>query len=89
MKRNLFLRTDTLPEEIPLMFNNKNVYLPFTEKKMKTYFEIEEDINKKNTIPYFFHIPKNNGKSRNELATLFCTKIIRSLFSFDSYIMSR
>lgn len=64
MKRNLFLRTDTLPEEIPLMFNNKNVYLPFTEKKMKTYFEIEEDINKKNTIPYYFHIPKNNGKSR-------------------------
>ena len=26
---------------------------------------------------------------KTELATLFCTKIIRSLFSFDSYIMSR
>lgn len=63
MKRNLFLRTDILPGEIPIMFNNKNLYYPFTEKKIKDTY-IENLINKDTTIPYYFHIPKSNGKFR-------------------------
>ena len=34
MKKNLFLRTDTLPEEIPVLFSNKAVYLNFTKKRI-------------------------------------------------------
>lgn len=64
MKRNLFLRTDVLPEEIPLMFSNKNIYLPYTENKMKEYIKIENLVNLDNTIPYYFHIPKNEGEER-------------------------
>lgn len=63
MKRNLFLRTDVLPREVPILFNNKNVYLPFTEKKMKEPY-LDELINLNITIPYYYHIPKKDDKLR-------------------------
>lgn len=32
MKKELFLRTDVLPAEIPILFSNKSVYLNFSKK---------------------------------------------------------
>ena len=34
MRENLFLRTDVLPEELPILFSNKNVYRNFSKQKL-------------------------------------------------------
>lgn len=61
MKRNLFLRTDILPEEIPVLFNNRNVYYPFTESKMREIILRDSQLLKTVTVPYYFYIPKNSA----------------------------
>ena len=32
MRENLFLRTDVLPEELPILFSNRNVYCNFSKQ---------------------------------------------------------
>lgn len=59
MKKSLFLRTDVLPEEIPTLFSNKNVYTSFTKKAMERFKEINNGINLFETVPYYFDIPKD------------------------------
>jgi len=68
MRENLFFRTETLPEEIPILFNNKNLYNNFTRKTIDSIVEMESN-NKKIfsntvTVPYYFYIPKNNSGYR-------------------------
>lgn len=62
MKKNLFLRTEVLPEEIPALFSNKGVYMNFTKQKMVRY--MDSDALKFITVPMFFHIPKSKGELR-------------------------
>ena len=57
MKKNLFLRTDTLPEEIPVLFSNKAVYLNFTKKRIDEISNIDNVLNFV-TVPFFFYIPE-------------------------------
>ncbi|HDR8109689.1 TPA: hypothetical protein QCZ04_002734 [Bacillus cereus] len=71
MRENLFLRTDVLPEELPILFTNRNVYLNFSKLKTKEMLELERDLKRKNeglrayiTVPYNFYIPKNDRSSR-------------------------
>ncbi|OUL10245.1 hypothetical protein B0533_02510 [Sedimentibacter sp. SX930] len=63
MKKNLFLRTDTLPEEIPVLFSNKAVYLNFTKKRMDEILNIDNVLNFV-TVPFFFYIPKSKDEKR-------------------------
>ncbi|UUV98660.1 RNA-directed DNA polymerase [Vagococcus luciliae] len=63
MKKDLFLRTDVLPTEVPTLFSNKSVYLNFSKNK----FSLNDGINnalKKITVPYFFFIPKSDKEER-------------------------
>lgn len=69
MKKSLFLRTDVLPAEIPILFDNKNLYKSFTKNKITEYVEIFNKINNIETIPYFFNISKNSYSDR-EMALL-------------------
>lgn len=63
MKSDLFLRTDVLPAEIPVLFSNKSVYLNF-HKKFIDKLSKNNTISDIKTIPYNFHIPKNTNESR-------------------------
>ena len=63
MKKNLFLRTDTLPEEIPVLFSNKAVYLNFTKKRIDEISNIDNVLNFV-TVPFFFYIPKSKDEKR-------------------------
>lgn len=60
-KHTCFLRTELLPQEIPLFFSNN----PITEN-IDTIFQHIEDIDSqyKYTIPLNFKIPKNNNSTR-------------------------
>lgn len=65
MRKELFLRTDVLPEEIPLLFTNKAVYNNFTRKTL------EEEYDKKSktllsleSVPLFYRIPKSQNEKR-------------------------
>lgn len=63
VKKNLFLRTDVLAEEIPILFSNKAVYMNFTKKRMQQHRDnckLLESI----TVPLFFHIPKSANEKR-------------------------
>lgn len=71
MRENLFLRTDVLPEELPILFSNKNVYRNFSKQKIIDMLTIERENNKKSeelisyiTVPYQFYIPKNDRSYR-------------------------
>lgn len=69
MRKDLFLRTDVLPEEIPLLFSNKNVYLNFSETQIHNDYKginLLESI----TIPYFFNIPKGEEGGTRQLSLL-------------------
>lgn len=63
MKKNLFLRTDVLPEELPIQFSNRSVYTEFTKQRMKLY-ENGCKLLDFFTIPLFFHIPKTKDEKR-------------------------
>ena len=63
MKKDLFLRTDTLPEEIPVLFSNKAVYLNFTKKRIDEISNIDNVLNFV-TVPFFFYIPKSKDEKR-------------------------
>ncbi|MBN2960033.1 MAG: RNA-directed DNA polymerase [Streptococcus gordonii] len=60
-KHTCFLRTELLPQEIPLFFSNN----PITDN-IDTIFQHIEDIDSqyKYTIPLNFKIPKNNNSTR-------------------------
>ncbi|MEC2941333.1 RNA-directed DNA polymerase [Bacillus cereus] len=76
MRENLFLRTDVLPEEIPILFSNKNVYSNFSKQDIRKMFKLEESIKNLNknsrfdslnsyiTVPHNFYIPKNERAFR-------------------------
>lgn len=68
MRENLFFRTETLPEEIPILFNNRNLYLNFPKQKLDYILSKESNnkkiISKSITVPYIFNIPKNNSEYR-------------------------
>ncbi|HDM9233303.1 TPA: RNA-directed DNA polymerase, partial [Listeria innocua] len=59
MKKDLFLRTDVLPAELPILFSNKPVYLGFSKKN----FDSEKFMNVV-TVPYYYFIPKSNKERR-------------------------
>lgn len=69
MKRDLFLRTDVLPEEIPLLFSNKNVYLNFSEAIIRDEYP-EIYLWKKETIPLFFDIPKGYLNEKRKISLI-------------------
>ncbi|MCJ1909213.1 RNA-directed DNA polymerase [Planococcus ruber] len=68
MRENLFFRTETLPEEIPILFNNKNLYQNFNRGILNSIIDKENDKKKifssVITVPYYFYIPKNNSDQR-------------------------
>lgn len=64
MRKSLFLRTDILPEEIPTLFSNKNLYIFFQKKTTDEYYEAIEEVCKKTTVPYYFNIPKDKNSKR-------------------------
>ncbi|MET3575528.1 RNA-directed DNA polymerase [Bhargavaea ullalensis] len=73
MRENLFLRTETLPEELPLLFSNKAVYRNFSKKDIEEIWRIDSNFDKNKfnkafisliTIPYYFYIPKNELEKR-------------------------
>lgn len=68
MRENLFFKTDTLPEEIPLLFSNKNLYKNYDRNKLQIILDKEKPkkliISGINTVPYFFYIPKIDGSTR-------------------------
>ncbi|MBE9887355.1 RNA-directed DNA polymerase [Enterococcus durans] len=63
MKKNLFLRTDVLPEEIPILFSNKAVYMNFTKQRMKLHKDSSKLLEFV-TVPLFYHIPKSSDEKR-------------------------
>lgn len=63
MKKELFLRTDVLPAEIPILFSNKSVYLNFSKKNIDSTASAKNML-KQITVPYFFFIPKSNKEER-------------------------
>lgn len=63
VKKNLFLRTDVLAEEIPILFSNKAVYMNFTKQRMKLYRD-NNKLLESITVPLFFHIPKSSNEKR-------------------------
>lgn len=71
MRKNLFLLTDVLPNEIPILFNNKPVYLNFTKKRLLEYRKIDLTNNGAKpifshitTVPMTFTTPKNSTSDR-------------------------
>lgn len=63
MKKELFLRTDVLPAEIPILFSNKSVYLNFSKKNIDSSIEVKKMLQMV-TVPFFFYIPKSNKSER-------------------------
>lgn len=63
MKKDLFLRTDVLPRELPSLFSNKQIYLKFSQKYLEN-FHSKKQLTKIPTIPLSFNIPKSNGEVR-------------------------
>lgn len=64
MKKDLFLRTDVLPDEIPILFSNKAVYLNFSKNSMESLNNIENSLSSLITVPFFFYIPKSQNEKR-------------------------
>lgn len=64
MKRELFLRTDVLPSEIPILFSNKAVYRNFTQKALESLEMENETLHKFVTVPLHFYIPKSQKEER-------------------------
>nr|WP_054549497.1 hypothetical protein [Lysinibacillus sphaericus] len=62
MRENLFFRTETLPEEIPILFTNENLYKNFNVENIEQIFSLENSRSKvltdKITVPYFFLYPR-------------------------------
>ncbi|MGW9964784.1 RNA-directed DNA polymerase [Staphylococcus hominis] len=66
-EKKFFLRTDILPEEIPALFSNKQIYMEFTEKDLE---KIKDKVIKNlSTVPLFYNIPKSD-KSERKIALL-------------------
>lgn len=63
MKKDLFLRTDVLPAEIPILLSNKSVYLNFSKKNLNSLKGAKKMLECV-TVPYFFFIPKSKGEER-------------------------
>ncbi len=68
MRKELLLRTEVLPEELPILFSNKSVYNNFTYKDIEK-LRRDSDSNecvllKMHTIPYHFKIPNGIYKTR-------------------------
>ncbi|UQS84856.1 RNA-directed DNA polymerase [Apilactobacillus apisilvae] len=76
MSNNYFLRTDVLPEELPIPFSNKQLYKNITEKDVNNY--LTENYNKKvldvkdgtiplvqQSIPLKFKVDARTDKIRN------------------------
>lgn len=68
MRKELLLRTEVLPEELPVLFSNKSVYNNFTYKDIELLRNNEgkkEGILSINyTIPLYFNIPNGIYKTR-------------------------
>lgn len=62
IKKNLFLKTDVLPEEMPILFSNSHLYYFFTSERTKEYF-VSNNINE--SIPYNYTIPKTDTTQRD------------------------
>lgn len=94
MRENLFLRTDTLPEEIPLLFTNSNLYKNFSRKKITEINSIETQkkpiLKSFHTVPYVFYIPKNNLENRKMslLHPIAQLQIFQYILKYDQLISS-
>lgn len=63
MRNDLFLRTDTLPEELPILFSNRSLYLNFSKQNINDP-QMTDLISNYHTVPFFFSIPKSNDEKR-------------------------
>ncbi|TQR31725.1 RNA-directed DNA polymerase [Lysinibacillus sphaericus] len=67
MREQLFFKTDTLPAEIPILFNNKNLYSNFTKKYFSDLYLTDEKYQSLFsfiTVPYHFYVPKDEYNNR-------------------------
>lgn len=67
MREQLFFKTDTLPYEIPILFNNRNLYTNFTKKYLLELYNVDakhEKLFNWITIPHNFFVPKNENNKR-------------------------
>lgn len=68
MRKELLLRTEVLPEELPVLFSNKSVYNNFTYKDIELLRnndgEKEGILSINYTIPLYFNIPNGIYKTR-------------------------
>ena len=91
MRENLFVRTDTLPEEIPLLFSNKVLYNNFKLSVINELEDFDKTILKSfHTVPLYFYIPKNNIENRkmsliHPLAQL---QMFQYILRYDQLIVS-
>lgn len=91
MRENLFLRTDTLPEEIPLLFTNKVLYNNFKLSDINELDNFDNTILKSfYTVPFYFYIPKNNLESRKMslLHPLAQLQMFQYILRYDQLIVS-
>lgn len=67
MREQLFFKTDTLPAELPILFNNRNLYSNFTKNYLSQLHTIDskyQNLLSFNTVPYHFYVPKNEHSNR-------------------------
>lgn len=57
----MFLKTEVLPEELPILFSNSHIQYLFSEKKVREY---DSSVFNHETIPLLFNIPKNDMTQR-------------------------
>jgi len=93
MRENLFLRTDTLPEEVPLLFTNKVLYKNFKLSDIKAINELENGdkvLKSFHTVPLYFYIPKNKFEDRKMalLHPIAQLQIYQYILRYDQLIVS-
>lgn len=67
MREELYFKTDTLPDEIPVLFTNKNLYQHFNKNQINILNSKDESLEKLSglsTVPYYFYISKNDHTKR-------------------------
>lgn len=66
MREELYFKTDTLPEEIPILFTNRNLFYNFKKKNIGEWGK-DKNLNQLSSlsiIPYYFYIPKKDNTNR-------------------------
>jgi hypothetical protein len=64
MKSDFFMITDTLPYEIPLHYSNKDLQEHVNSHTLMKNLQMDDLTHLKQSVPYNFHLMKNNGSKR-------------------------